>query len=101
MLITFGLRLDAEHGWSPANRRGRPVFGPLRLLNLLETRVGLLRADARTRSASLSIANVSSNTTRRIASTTRRLASIRSVLPRRCCRGAMPANIARLSSPSR
>lgn len=45
MLITFGLRLDGEHGWRPANRLGRPVFGPLALLNLLETRLGLLRAD--------------------------------------------------------
>lgn len=45
MLITFGLRLDGEHGWRPANRLGRPVFGPLGLLNLLETRLGLLRAD--------------------------------------------------------
>lgn len=45
MLITFGLRLDGERGWRPANRLGRPVFGPLGLLNLLETRLGLLRAD--------------------------------------------------------
>lgn len=45
MLITFGLRLDGEHGWRPANRLGRPVFGPLGLLNLLETRLGLLRSD--------------------------------------------------------
>ena len=45
MLITFGLRLDGEHGWRPANRLGMPVLGPLGLLNLLETRLGLLRAD--------------------------------------------------------
>ena len=45
LLITFGLNLDGEHGWQPANRLGRPVFGPLGLLNLLETRLGLLRAD--------------------------------------------------------
>lgn len=45
MLITFGLRLDGERGWRPANQLGRPVFGPLGLLNLLETRLGLLRSD--------------------------------------------------------
>ena len=45
MLITFGLLLDGEHGWCPANRLGMPVLGPLGLLNLLETRLGLLRAD--------------------------------------------------------
>ena len=44
MKITFGLRLDGEHGWRPANRLGMPMFGPLGLLNLLETRLGLLRA---------------------------------------------------------
>lgn len=45
MFITFGLRLDGERGWRPANRLGMPVLGPLGLLNLLETRLGLLRAD--------------------------------------------------------
>lgn len=45
MLITFGLHLDGENGWRPANRLGRPMIGPLGLLNLLETRLGLLRAD--------------------------------------------------------
>lgn len=45
MLITFGLRLDEEHGWRPANRLGMAVFGPLGLLNLLEIRLGLLHAD--------------------------------------------------------
>ena len=45
MKITFGLRLDGEHGWRPANRLGMPVIGPLGLLNLLETRLGLLRAE--------------------------------------------------------
>lgn len=44
MKITFGLRLDGEHGWRPTNRLGMPMFGPLGLLNLLETRLGLLRA---------------------------------------------------------
>ena len=45
MIITFGLRLDGEHGWRPADRLGMPICGPLGLLNLLETRLGLLRAD--------------------------------------------------------
>ncbi|OGA36207.1 MAG: hypothetical protein A3G80_02370 [Betaproteobacteria bacterium RIFCSPLOWO2_12_FULL_62_13b] len=45
MQITLGIRLDGEHGWRPANRLGMPVLGPLGLLNLLETRLGLLRAD--------------------------------------------------------
>lgn len=45
MNITFGLLLDGEHGWRAANRLGEPILGPLGLLNLLETRLGLLRAD--------------------------------------------------------
>lgn len=45
MKITFGLRLDGERGWRPANRLGMPVFEPLGFLNLLETRLGLLRAE--------------------------------------------------------
>ena len=45
MLITLGLFLDGEHGWRPAKRLGMPVLGPLGLLNLLETQLGLLRAD--------------------------------------------------------
>lgn len=44
MLITFGLRLDGEQGWRPGNRLGEPVYGPLGLLDLLETRLGLLRS---------------------------------------------------------
>jgi len=45
MKITFGLRLDGEHGWRPANRLGMPVVGPLGFLNLLESWLGLLRAE--------------------------------------------------------
>jgi len=45
MQITFGLLLDGEHGWRPANRLGEPILGPLGLLNLLETRLGLLRTE--------------------------------------------------------
>ncbi len=45
MQITFGLRLDGERGWQPANRLGMPVLGSQGFLNLLETRLGLLRAD--------------------------------------------------------
>lgn len=45
MKVVFGLQLDGEHGWRPANRLGMPVLGPLGFLNLLETRLGLLRAE--------------------------------------------------------
>ena len=45
MNITFGLRLDGEQGWRPANRLGMLVLGPLGMLTLLETRLGLLRAE--------------------------------------------------------
>lgn len=45
MKITFGLQLDGEHGWRPANRLGMPLLGPLGMLNLLETGLGLLRAE--------------------------------------------------------
>jgi hypothetical protein len=45
MKIVFGLHLDGEHGWRPQNRLGKPVLGPLGFLNLLETRLGLLRAE--------------------------------------------------------
>lgn len=45
MKIVFGLHLDGEHGWRPDNRLGMPVLGPLGFLNLLETRLGLLRAE--------------------------------------------------------
>jgi hypothetical protein len=43
MNITVGLQLDGERGWRPANRLGMPVVGPLGLLDLLETRLGLQR----------------------------------------------------------
>ncbi len=45
MQVTLGLLLDGEHGWRPANRLGAPILGPLGFLNLLETRLGLLRAE--------------------------------------------------------
>ena len=45
MNVTFGLHLDGESGWRPANRLGMPVLGPLGFLNLLETRLGLLRKE--------------------------------------------------------
>ncbi|MBK7249602.1 MAG: PD-(D/E)XK nuclease family protein [Gammaproteobacteria bacterium] len=45
MRITFGLHLDGEQGWRPAHRLGEPVLGPLGLLDLLETQLGLLRAE--------------------------------------------------------
>lgn len=49
MQITFGLLLDSEHGWRPANRLGDPILGPLGLLNLLETWIGLLRGGSSTK----------------------------------------------------
>lgn len=45
MKVRFGLHLDGEHGWQPANRLGAPYLGPQGLLNVLETRLGLLRVD--------------------------------------------------------
>ena len=45
MNITFGLLLDGEHGWRAADRLGTPILGPLGLLNILETRLGLLRGE--------------------------------------------------------
>lgn len=45
MKVVFGLQLDGEQGWQPAHRLGLPVLGPLGFLNLLETRLGLLRAE--------------------------------------------------------
>ena len=45
MKITFGFHLDGEHGWRAVNRLGMPILGPLGLLDLLETRLGLLRAE--------------------------------------------------------
>ncbi len=45
MNITVGLRLDGERGWRPANRLGMPVVGPLGLLDILETRLGLRRRE--------------------------------------------------------
>lgn len=45
MKIILGLRLDGERGWRAAGRLGAPVCGPLGLLDLLETRLGLLQAE--------------------------------------------------------
>ena len=44
MQIIFGLLLDGEHGVHPGNRLGTSIVGPLGLLNILETRLGLLKA---------------------------------------------------------
>ncbi len=46
MKVSFGLHLDGQRGWRPANRLGTPIVGPLGLLNILETGLGLLRADS-------------------------------------------------------
>lgn len=42
MKIRFGLHLNGEHGWQPANQLNVTTTGPLGLLNLLETQLGLL-----------------------------------------------------------
>jgi len=44
MKIRFGLHLDGEHGWLPANQLNVTTTGPLGMLNLLETQLGLLQA---------------------------------------------------------
>jgi hypothetical protein len=44
MKIRFGRHLDGEHGWQPANQLNVTTTGPLGLLNLLETQLGLLQA---------------------------------------------------------
>jgi hypothetical protein len=44
MKIRFGLHLDGEHGWQPANQLNVTTTGPLGLLNLLETQLGLLQS---------------------------------------------------------
>ncbi len=41
MKIRFGLHLDGQRGWRPGNRLGEPVMGPLSLLSLLETQLGI------------------------------------------------------------
>lgn len=41
MKIRLGLDLDGECGWSPANRLGETTVGPMGLLGLLETWLGL------------------------------------------------------------
>lgn len=45
MKIRFGRHLDGEHGWQPANQINVTTTGPLGLLNLLETQLGLLQAN--------------------------------------------------------
>lgn len=44
MKIRLGRHLDGEHGWLPANQLNVTTTGPLGLLNLLETHLGLLQA---------------------------------------------------------
>lgn len=42
--IRFGLSLDGQRGWRLCDALGEPVVGPLGMLTLLETQLGLLRA---------------------------------------------------------
>ncbi len=46
MHIRLGLHLDGQRGWHAANRLGFATIGPLGLLNVLETQLGLLRESA-------------------------------------------------------
>jgi len=41
--IRFGLHLDGQRGWHAASRLGFATTGPLGMLNVLETQLGLLR----------------------------------------------------------
>lgn len=41
MKIRLGLHLDGQRGWHPANRLGYATVGPLGLLGILETQLGL------------------------------------------------------------
>ena len=43
MEIRLGQNLDGEHAWQPANQLNVTTTGPLGLLNLLETQLGLLQ----------------------------------------------------------
>jgi hypothetical protein len=42
--VRFGLSLDGQRGWHLRDALGEPVVGPLGMLALLETQLGLLRA---------------------------------------------------------
>lgn len=42
MKIRFGLHLDGQRGWQARNALGDTVVGPLGMLNILETHLGLL-----------------------------------------------------------
>lgn len=41
--IRFGMRLDGERGWHPRSALGESTVGPLGLLSILETQLGLTR----------------------------------------------------------
>jgi hypothetical protein len=41
--VRFGLSLDGQRGWQLRDALGEPVVGPLGMLTLLETQLGLLR----------------------------------------------------------
>jgi hypothetical protein len=42
--IRFGLTLDGERGWHPRDALGESTVGPLGLLSILETQLGLSRS---------------------------------------------------------
>ena len=75
-----------NHSWAAVGRRarlasgespGKADFGPLGFLNLLETRLGLLRAECTQAQRVTQYPNVSSGVTHRIVSTMPRSESIR------------------------
>ena len=43
MRIRLGLHLDGQRGWHPANQLGKATLGPMGLLGMLETQLGLLK----------------------------------------------------------
>ena len=43
MIVNFGLHLDGQRGWRPANRLGEVTVGPAGLLGILELQLGLSR----------------------------------------------------------
>lgn len=44
MRLRLGIHLDGQRGWQPSDTLGAMVVGPMGLLNVLETQLGLLRA---------------------------------------------------------
>ena len=41
MIVQFGLHLDGQRGWKPANRIGEVTVGPAGFLGILESQLGI------------------------------------------------------------